>query len=112
MIFLFDHSCRVSVASAPSTFSPFSAALQPAVAAVRDYVQTQSVNMDETGWRQARQRAWLWVAVAEYLTLFEIVDSRGAPAARQLLRELGDRIVTTDHYSAYSWQPLYRPQLC
>jgi transposase len=88
------------------------AALEPAVAAVRDYVQTQSVNMDETGWRQARQRAWLWVAVTEYLTLFEVVASRGAAVAKRLLGDLGDRIVTTDRYSSYNWLPLYRRQLC
>ena len=88
------------------------AALEPAVAEARQYVQTQSLNMDETGWRQARQRAWMWVAVTSYLTLFEIVASRGAAVAQRLLGTLGDRIVTTDRYSAYSWLPLYRRQIC
>jgi len=88
------------------------AALEPAVAEVRQQVRTQSVNLDETGWRQARQRAWLWVAVTSYLTLFEVVASRGGAVARRLLGTLGQRIVTTDRYSAYNWLPLYRRQLC
>jgi transposase len=88
------------------------AALGPALAEARQYVQAQSVNMDETGWRQARQRAWLWVAVTGYLTLFEVVASRGAAVAQRLLGKLGDRIVTTDRYSAYNWLPLYRRQIC
>jgi transposase len=88
------------------------AALELVVAEVRRHVQTQSVNMDETGWRQARQRAWLWVAVTQYLTLFEVVASRGAAVAQRLLGAVGDRIVTTDRYSSYNWLPVRRRQLC
>src|SRR5260370_38391399 len=87
-------------------------ALAPAVAEARQHVQTQSVNMDETGWRQARQRAWLWVAVSTYLTLFEVVASRGGAVARRLLGELGQRIVTADRYSAYHWLPLRAREIC
>jgi hypothetical protein len=39
-------------------------ALVEPVAEARAYVQTQPVPyMDETGWRDGAQRAWLWVAV-------------------------------------------------
>jgi transposase len=34
--------------------------------------QASVVNMDETGWRQAQQRAWLWTAVTAELTVFQI----------------------------------------
>src|SRR3712207_8787603 len=38
-----------------------SAALAPIFEEARAMVpQAQVVNMDETGWRQAKQRAWLW----------------------------------------------------
>jgi transposase len=34
------------------------------VEAARTFVKQQScVSVDETGWRQGNQRAWLWVAV-------------------------------------------------
>jgi transposase len=48
-----------------------SAALAPVVAEVRTAVQQADVvNVDETGWRQGRQRAWLWTAVTAELTVF------------------------------------------
>src|SRR5918912_320418 len=41
-----------------------SAALAPIVEAARAAVQQAAVvNMDETGWREDKQRAWLWTAV-------------------------------------------------
>ena len=41
-----------------------STALAPVVEEVRAAVrQADVVNVDETGWQQAKQRAWLWTAV-------------------------------------------------
>jgi len=41
-----------------------SAALAPVVQEARAAVQQANVvNLDETGWRQEKQRAWLWTAV-------------------------------------------------
>jgi transposase len=41
-----------------------SAALAPAVEeALAAVQQAAAVNLDETGWRQEKQRAWLWTAV-------------------------------------------------
>ena len=55
-----------------------SAALAPVVAEARAAVQQAAVvNMDETGWRQEQQRAWLWTVVTAELTVFLIDRSRG-----------------------------------
>lgn len=88
------------------------AALDPVVAEIRDHVQSQSVHIDETSWRQRRQRGWLWVVVTNYLSLFQIVASRGAKVAKDLIGEVGQRIVTSDRYSAYSYLPVQRRQVC
>ena len=55
-----------------------SAVLAPIVAEAQAAVQQAAViNLDETGWRQEDQRAWLWTAVTATLTLFRIDRSRG-----------------------------------
>jgi len=33
-------------------------------------VQSQPANVDETGWWQKRQRAWLWTVVTQAVTVF------------------------------------------
>ena len=46
-----------------------SAALAPVVAEARATMQQADVvNLDETGWRQEKQRAWLWTVVSAKLT--------------------------------------------
>src|SRR5215207_5307634 len=63
-----------------------SAALAPVVEEVRAAVQQAAVvNMDETGWRQEKRRAWLWTAVASGLTLLMIDRSRGGAVMEALL---------------------------
>jgi transposase len=63
-----------------------SAALAPVVEEARAAVQQADVvHMDETGWRQEQQRAWLWTAVTAELTVFRIDRSRGGAAIEALL---------------------------
>src|SRR5918992_6121685 len=48
------------------------------VAEARAYVPEQPVAyLDETSWRQGKQRAWLWVAVTSWVTVFVVRLSRG-----------------------------------
>jgi transposase len=47
--------------------------------------QAEVVNIDETGWRQDRRKAWLWVTVTAMATVFTIAARRSARVARGLL---------------------------
>ena len=99
------------------TISTLEAATVDAVAApveeARTYVQAQaSVSMDETGWRQGDQRAWLWVAVTTWVTVFLVRLSRGGQVARELLGKKFQGILVTDRFSAYNWYPVRWRQLC
>jgi hypothetical protein len=50
-----------------------SEALQEPVTEARRFVQRQPVaHADETGWREAYHRAWLWTAVTRAITVFLI----------------------------------------
>ena len=79
----------------------------------RTYVHEQAVaHLDETSWRQGDKRAWLWVAVTSWVTVFVVRMSRGGQVARELLGEGFAGIVVTDRYSAYNWYPVRWRQLC
>jgi transposase len=105
------------VAMSLGTISTLEAATVEAVTApveeAHAYVQEQaSVSMDETGWRQGDQRAWLWVAVTTWVTVFVVRLSRGGQVARDLLGAAFDGILVTDRFSAYNWYPVRWRQLC
>ena len=79
----------------------------------RTYVQAQEVaHRDETSWRQGDKRAWLWVAVTSWGTVFVVRLSRGGQVARALLGERLGGILVTDRSRAYNWYPVRWRQLC
>jgi transposase len=83
------------------------------VAEARAYVQAQpTAYLDETGWRERRQRAWLWAAVTAGVTVFVIRLSRGGQVAQELLGERFWGYLVTDRWSAYTWYPTWRRQVC
>ncbi len=86
--------------------------LAPVVEELRAYCHTQPANVDETGWRQEKRRAWLWVAVTALATVFHIARSRGRSAFQELLGAVYEQVLTTDRWSAYNGQPLRCRQIC
>jgi transposase len=83
------------------------------VAAARTYVQTQpAAYADETGWREGQQRAWLWTVVTAWVTVFAIRLSRSGKVAQELVGEHFWGWLVTDRWSAYSWYPTWRRQVC
>src|SRR5499433_3646834 len=99
------------------TISQLERATTAAVAApveeAHSYVHEQEVaHLDETSWRQGGKRAWLWVAVTSWVTVFVVRMSRGGHVARELLGETFGGILVTDRYSAYNWYPVRWRQLC
>ena len=87
-------------------------ALEPVVAEAREYVQGQSANVDETGWKQGKAKAWLWVAVTKLVTVFAIATSRSRNALDDLIDPSYRWVVTSDRYSAYGGRPLKHRQVC
>jgi transposase len=89
------------------------AALAPVVEEARAAVQEATVvNMDETGWRQEQQRAWLWTVVTAVLTVFRIDRSRGGAVVGALLGADFAGVVGSDRWSAYNRFPAERRALC
>ncbi len=74
--------------------------------------QVPIVNMDETPWREARRRVWLWTAIAATLTIFQIDASRGGAVARALLGDAWAGIVGSDRGTMDNWLERERRQVC
>jgi transposase len=74
--------------------------------------QPPTAYLDETGWREGQQRAWLWTAVTSWVTVFVVRRSRGGKVAQELLGERFWGYLVTDRWSAYTWYPTWRRQVC
>src|SRR5215471_10122019 len=85
-------------------------ALQRPVAELEGYVRSQHANVDETSWREAGRKAWLWVVVTSLVTVFHIAATRCGKVAGQLLGSAYRQVVTSDRWKAYSG--FRRRQLC
>ena len=88
-------------------------ALARPVEEARAFVRRQAiVNVDETGWRQRRAKAWLWTAVTAGVTVFAIRKRRDRDGVDEVLGPDTTAIVGSDRFSAYGHLPLRRRQVC
>jgi transposase len=72
---------------------------------------SDSLNMDETGWRTAGERRALWGMFTDRHAFFHLAPDRHEDHAKRLL-EGHAGIVTSDRWWAYAHLPLARRQLC
>lgn len=61
--------------------------------------QAAAKHVDETGWKQAGQKRWLWGAATAVVACFVIVPSRGAVGLAALLGRKVKGIVCSDRWS-------------
>src|SRR5258708_5077460 len=77
------------------------AALTDPYEAVREQVEAEThANVDETGWKQAGERRWLWVAVTALCTFFVVAKNRSAAVLLSLFGETFDGVVGSDRHRA------------
>ena len=89
------------------------AALAGPVAALQAAVQqAPHAHADETSWREAGQRCWLWVVVTTLATVFTLAPSRGRGVIQELLGERFAGYLISDRWSAYTWMDPLRRQVC
>jgi transposase len=84
--------------------------LEPVHGKLADHVRSQNVHMDETGWRENKKKAWLWVVIAPMATVFRIARSRGKDIVEQLLGDAFAHVTTCDRFKSY--RHLKRLQWC
>jgi len=87
--------------------------LEQPVAELAEAVKgAEAANIDETGWREAHLKAWLWVVVTTAGVVFRIVRSRAGAVARDLLGEEPKPIIISDRFPGYEWITLKSRQVC
>jgi hypothetical protein len=97
-----DGLCQATAQALATPVAELQAAAQAAPA----------VHADETSWREAGQRRWLWVVVAPLLTIFAVASSRGSGVIKGLVGESFGGYLISDRWSAYTWLPPARRQVC
>ncbi len=103
----------LSLGSVTALQEQLSEALAPAHEEIAGEVRlAPAKNVDETGWKQAGERRWLWAAVTGAAALFVIHLRRGAEGLKALLGEAIEGLVCSDRWSAYHLIPVGRRQLC
>jgi transposase len=74
--------------------------------------QADAKNVDETGWKQAGQKRWLWGAATALVACFVIAPTRGAAGLAALLGKKIKGIISSDRWSVYGQLKLGLRQLC
>src|SRR5262249_3672552 len=77
-------------------------ALQQPMAELEEHIRSQDANVDETSWREAKHRVWLWVVVTPLVTVFHIATTRCGKVAGALLGSAYRHVVTSDRWKAYN----------
>lgn len=103
----------LSTGSVSAIQQQVSRALSAPVAEAHSFARRQmSQHVDETGWREAGHLKWLWVNATADVTVFEVLDGRGADGAKQMIDSEAEGVITTDRYWSYNWLTGRRRQLC
>lgn len=90
-----------------------SAALAPAHTEAIEAVRAAAVkNVDETGWKLAGKRCWLWAAATATVAAFVIHARRSAAGLAALLGDVIRGIVGSDRWSVYLQVAPDRWQVC
>jgi transposase len=90
-----------------------SQALAPAHAEAVQAVRDADVqHVDETGWKLAGDRCWLWVAATGTVAAFLIHAQRGWKALAALLGDTATGLVVSDRWSAYGRLSVWCRQVC
>jgi transposase len=97
-----DRLCQATARALAAPMAALEAAVQQAAAA----------HADETGWREAGQRCWLWVLVTAVATIFTLAPSRGRGVIQGLLGVTFAGYLISDRWAAYTWIDPTRRQVC
>jgi len=110
---LFGPKAELALGTVVALEARTSAALEDvhreALAAVRSAPAT---NVDETSWREAKGKAWLWGAATPKLAVFHIDLNRSRAAFERLMGGGYRGVIGTDRWTSYHGHPATRRALC
>jgi transposase len=101
----------VSLGSVSKLEATVSRALEPIHTQAHEAAKGLDANVDETGWKQGKAKAWLWVAVTKVLSVFLIRPNRNRVAFDDLAGPKPG-VLTTDRFPVYTHLIGKRRQVC
>lgn len=103
----------VSPATVVAAQQQTSQALAPIYDQLRQALPSQPhLHSDETSWKEAGARRWLWVLVAPLCVVFHVAANRSRAVLQRLIGTAYAGILSSDRLSAYNGHPADRRQLC
>jgi transposase len=103
----------ISLGTVSNLEREMSAALEPPYAEAIATVREAPVkHLDETGWKKAGRKRWLWVAATTNVAAFLIHTFRNVTALRRLLGTTLKGLFCTDRLRTYDGLPVMRRQVC
>jgi transposase len=107
---MFD--AKLSTGSVEKILKDASGSLAGPWEAIKRAVQAAEVaHADETSWKRAGQRMWLWSALSATAACYRIDPTRARTVAKDLLGDFGG-ILVSDRYSVYLMLDPERRQIC
>ena len=101
----------VSLGSVSKLEATVSRALEPIHTQAHEAAKGLDANVDETGWKQGKAKAWLWVAVTKVLSVFLIRPKRNRVSFDDLAGPKPG-VLTTDRFPVYTHLSGKRRQVC
>lgn len=103
----------VALGTVSNLEAEMSAALQPAYVRAQEAVRDAEVkNVDETGWKEAGKKRWLWLATTASVACYLIHTGRGAAGFLALLAGKIKGIFISDRWHVYNRISLSCRQIC
>jgi transposase len=103
----------ISLGTVSNRERELSEALAPAHAEARQAIASADVkHADETGWKEAGKKRWLWVAAIPSVVYFVIHPCRNLSALKRLVGEKFHGILCSDRWCVYDEWPSGMRQLC
>lgn len=103
---------KLSAGSVEKILKDASTSLQQPWEAIKRAVQMGDVaHADETSWRRAGERMWLWATLSATAACFVIDKTRARAVAQDLLGDF-DGILISDRYGVYTMLDPARRQVC
>ena len=101
LVELFGPKATLALGTISNLETETCAALEPVWEEAHQAAQAApGANFDETGWREGRKKAWLWVMVTAALTIFRVDRRRGRKAFEALAGSFKG-VLSTDRWRAY-----------
>lgn len=104
---------QVSLGTVDNCVHEVGEAVGEPVSHLREQLPRQDkLNIDETGWKKAGERRWLWVFVASTFTFFHIAESRSKKVLEEILGKFFSGTITSDRFSSYRSYQAAGWQIC